>query len=116
MFTDLIPGAAPQPAPEPTARERFFRLIETALAARQLVQGSVAERRAALDTLQGEADAALLPLLDQAARGLPEMALVAVHGSVPFWQRHGFTVVEAPALAEKLASYGEDARYMKKII
>ena len=38
MFTDLIPGAAPQPAPEPTARERFFRLIETALAARQLVR------------------------------------------------------------------------------
>ncbi|MCQ4161332.1 GNAT family N-acetyltransferase [Roseomonas sp. GC11] len=55
----------------------------------------------------------LMPLLRMAAGSLPGMALVAVHGSVPFWQRQGFRVVEAPELAAKLASYGQDARYME---
>jgi ribosomal protein S18 acetylase RimI-like enzyme len=37
------------------------------------------------------------------------MALVAVSGSAPFWQRLGFQAVTPPA---PLSSYGPDARYM----
>jgi GNAT superfamily N-acetyltransferase len=44
-------------------------------------------------------------------RGLGRLGLVAVNGSVPFWQRQGFAVHPLPA--EKLASYGPDARYME---
>jgi GNAT superfamily N-acetyltransferase len=46
------------------------------------------------------------------ADGWTEMALVAVNGAAPFWGRRGFFVVETPALAAKLQSYGPDARYM----
>lgn len=46
------------------------------------------------------------------AAGWPALALVAVNDAVGFWARHGFGVVESPALASKLASYGPDARYM----
>lgn len=48
--------------------------------------------------------------------GVSKLALVAVQGSVPFWQRHGFTVVNnVTAEAESaLASYhGEQACYMQ---
>ena len=52
-------------------------------------------------------------LAEQArADGWTEMALVAVNGAAPFWERRGFVVVESPALAAKLRSYGPDARYM----
>ena len=52
-------------------------------------------------------------LADQArADGWTEMALVAVNGAAPFWERRGFVVIETPALAAKLRSYGPDARYM----
>ncbi|RZJ05098.1 MAG: GNAT family N-acetyltransferase [Brevundimonas sp.] len=52
-------------------------------------------------------------LADQArADGWTEMALVAVNGAAPFWEGRGFVVVETPALAAKLRSYGPDARYM----
>ena len=44
--------------------------------------------------------------------GWPALALVAVNDATTFWARHGFRVVESPALASKLASYGPDARYM----
>ena len=46
------------------------------------------------------------------AAGWPALALVAVNDAAPFWERRGFTVVEAPAMAAKLSSYGPDARYM----
>ncbi|WCT74988.1 GNAT family N-acetyltransferase [Sphingomonas naphthae] len=46
------------------------------------------------------------------ATGHARIALVSVNGSVPFWQRHGFAVVESPDLTTKLRSYGPDARYM----
>jgi len=52
-------------------------------------------------------------LAEQArAAGWPVLALVAVNDAAPFWERHGFTVVEAPGMADKLAGYGPDARYM----
>jgi GNAT superfamily N-acetyltransferase len=40
--------------------------------------------------------------------GLRTMSLVAVNGSVGFWQRQGFAQREVPALAEKLRSYRDD--------
>jgi GNAT superfamily N-acetyltransferase len=43
------------------------------------------------------------------AAGFPAIALVAVNNSAPFWGHHGFVEAAAPA---KLASYGDDARYM----
>ena len=46
---------------------------------------------------------------------LPTLALVAVHGSVPFWRRHGFAAVvpDDPAVAAKLRSYGPAAALMR---
>lgn len=57
------------------------------------------------------------PVLDQLvdrtrAAGLDRVALVAVNQAAPFWERHGFVDELAPGMAEKLASYGPDARYM----
>lgn len=46
--------------------------------------------------------------------GWPEIALVAVNDARAFWERHGFQVVDDPALAEQLATYGADARYMTR--
>lgn len=47
-----------------------------------------------------------------AATGLPNMSLVAVNGSVGFWERYGFAVQVRPELADKLGSYEAEARYM----
>lgn len=58
--------------------------------------------RPIVERLAGEAKAA----------GWPALALVAVNDAAPFWERLGFTVVETPEMAAKLASYGPDARYM----
>ena len=48
--------------------------------------------------------------------GFREIYLVAVQGSVPFWRKMGFEVLddysEVGASAESLASYGADARLM----
>ncbi|MBU1385475.1 MAG: GNAT family N-acetyltransferase [Alphaproteobacteria bacterium] len=46
------------------------------------------------------------------AAGWPAVALVAVNDAAPFWEGRGFTVVETPEMAAKLAGYGPDARYM----
>lgn len=52
-------------------------------------------------------------LADQAAAaGWPELALVAVNDATAFWARHGFVVENPPGMADKLTSYGADARYM----
>ena len=48
------------------------------------------------------------------AMGFPTMSLVAVNGSVPFWEKQGFVVEECAGLAEKLAGYEAGARYMVK--
>ena len=42
----------------------------------------------------------------------PALALVAVNDAAGFWIKRGFTVASLPGMAEKLASYGPDARYM----
>jgi len=49
---------------------------------------------------------------DAKAAGWPALALVAVNDAAPFWEGLGFTVVDTPGMAAKLASYGPDARYM----
>jgi len=58
--------------------------------------------RPIVERLAGEANAA----------GWPALALVAVNDAAPFWKGLGFTAVEAPGIAAKVASYGADARYM----
>lgn len=56
-------------------------------------------------------------LVDQArTEGWTTMSLVAVNDATAFWQQMGFQPVTSPALAEKLASYGDDARYMVRTI
>lgn len=47
---------------------------------------------------------------------LPTMSLVAVNGSLPFWKKQGFVVEDRPELAEKLAGYEAEARYMVKVL
>ena len=46
------------------------------------------------------------------AAGWPALTLVAVNDAAPFWERHGFRVIDPPGMADKLASYGPDACYM----
>lgn len=46
--------------------------------------------------------------------GFASLALVAVNGSTGFWRRQGFREVHDPALARKLASYDDAARYMRR--
>jgi GNAT superfamily N-acetyltransferase len=48
------------------------------------------------------------------AAGFANLSLVAVNGSLPFWYKHGFRAVQAPELADKLASYEGAARLMVK--
>lgn len=50
------------------------------------------------------------------ATNLPTIGLVAVNGSVPFWEKQGFVVEDRPELAPKLAAYEEAARYMTKAL
>ena len=57
------------------------------------------------------------PIVERLARearasGWPALTLVAVNDAAPFWERHGFVVADPPGMAEKLAGYGPDARYM----
>lgn len=62
---------------------------------------------------QGAGSAMVAILLETARRAkCPEISLVAVNGSTGFWSRHGFLAVDVPALAEKLKSYDDNARYM----
>lgn len=53
---------------------------------------------------------------DASAAGWPALALVAVNDAAPFWERHGFVVIEPPGMAAKLAGYGPDARYMVRCL
>ena len=50
------------------------------------------------------------------AMGYGTMSLVAVNGSLPFWEKQGFTVEDRPDLSEKLAAYEDTARYMVKAV
>lgn len=66
---------------------------------------------------QGAASAALSAIAVRAQRAdFMRMALVAIGGTLPFWQRQGFAVVDNPALAAKLRSYDADARFMERQI
>ena len=98
MFTDLIPGAAPQPAPEPTARERFFRLIETALAARQLVRLTLGRYRGP------EADLEKVLARPVMLRGEPHLQLVWRHATRDITKNH--PLAEVPALLDGLIATG----------
>ena len=49
---------------------------------------------------------------DARAAGWPALALVAVNDAAPFWEKRGFSVVDSPAMAAKLHTYGPEARYM----
>jgi GNAT superfamily N-acetyltransferase len=63
----------------------------------------------------GAAGAIVTELLTLAhAHGLHRLALTAVNNSTAFWQRFGFADATTPDLAEKLRSYGPDARYMTR--
>ena len=46
------------------------------------------------------------------AHGFPTMSLVAVNGSLGFWQRHEFEEADIPELFPKLLSYEPEARLM----
>ncbi|MFY8117130.1 MAG: GNAT family N-acetyltransferase [Roseateles sp.] len=52
------------------------------------------------------------------ALGLTRLGLVAVQGSVPYWQAQGFAepVMLAAGLAKKLASFGVEARWMERAL
>lgn len=50
------------------------------------------------------------------ASGLTSMSLVAVNGSVAFWERHGFSVREVPDLENKLRSYDAEAHLMVRAL
>lgn len=56
----------------------------------------------------------IIEQLAQDARlaGWPALALVAVNNAAGFWERHGFSIVNPKGMADKLAGYGADARYM----
>jgi len=49
-------------------------------------------------------------------KGYARQALVAVNGSVPFWQRQGFEWVNVASLDDKLRSYEPEARYMVRLV
>tara|TARA_R110002124_G_scaffold10310_4_gene51590 strand:+ start:2699 stop:3181 length:483 start_codon:yes stop_codon:yes gene_type:complete len=51
---------------------------------------------------------------DARTAGWPVLALVAVNEAAPFWERHGFIIVEVQGMAAKLAGYGPGARYMSR--
>ncbi|TNE61240.1 MAG: GNAT family N-acetyltransferase [Alphaproteobacteria bacterium] len=44
--------------------------------------------------------------------GFVRLSIVAVNGTEPFWQKHGFVPHTSPALEKKLASYDGPASYM----
>ncbi len=46
------------------------------------------------------------------AHGLPSLSLVAVNGSIGFWEKRGFTVEERHEFDTKLATYEPSARLM----
>ncbi|MGU3576872.1 GNAT family N-acetyltransferase [Brucellaceae bacterium C25G] len=65
----------------------------------------------------GNASSLLKLMTEQAlADSFEIMALVAVNGSLPFWERQGFNVRDVETLVRKLKSYSDDARYMVRIL
>ncbi len=65
----------------------------------------------------GAAAQVVAALVEQArVERLPSLSLVAVNGSERFWRRQGFETLDIPALAEKLRSYSDDARFMVRVL
>jgi ribosomal protein S18 acetylase RimI-like enzyme len=62
----------------------------------------------------GAASAIVRQILAHAfERGFANASLVAVSGSAPFWQSHGFRIIGDDAeMRRKLQSYGDDAHFM----
>lgn len=61
----------------------------------------------------GYGSAIVLEEMARARRNrFPSLSLISVHSSFPFWQKLGFVGDESPELSEKLASYGDKARFM----
>ncbi len=61
----------------------------------------------------GVAAAIVAAIIGEAKRiAAPNLSLVAVNNSVPFWRRFGFAPTAAPGLAAKLRTYDADARFM----
>ncbi len=61
----------------------------------------------------GAPDAIVPALIKHAgALGLPNLSLVAVNGTAPFWARYGFAITEVESLNPKLKTYAEDAVFM----
>jgi GNAT superfamily N-acetyltransferase len=61
----------------------------------------------------GAGSAVVCRLAQQArANGLASLSLVAVNGSIGFWQKHGFDAVADTTITAKLLSYGEASRFM----
>lgn len=58
--------------------------------------------------------AQLVPLAQREGFGV--VALVSVGGSRPFWRKQHFAAVSDPVLKEKLASYGDGAAYMERLL
>jgi hypothetical protein len=56
----------------------------------------------------------LMTRLAGLADGLPNISLIAVNNSKPFWLRQGFAIIEREELKPKLESYGGEAFYMAK--
>ncbi len=59
----------------------------------------------------------IIDRLTKAARdaGFARLALVAVNASTPFWATRGFApAAESDVMRAKLATYGDDARYMAR--
>ena len=48
------------------------------------------------------------------AAGVPWLSLIAVGGSLRFWEKNGFGVADQVAVRESLATYGETAVFMTR--
>jgi len=60
----------------------------------------------------GAAAAILATLVRHAATLADNISIVAIGGTLPFWQRQGFVIARDPKLDAKLKSYDADACYM----
>ncbi|NEW94795.1 GNAT family N-acetyltransferase, partial [Rhodopseudomonas sp. BR0M22] len=62
----------------------------------------------------GAASAVIATLVRHAAGIADNVTLVALSGTVQFWQRQGFARLADPALDAKLKSYDAEACYMQR--
>jgi GNAT superfamily N-acetyltransferase len=53
-------------------------------------------------------------VLQALAAGVPWLSLIAVGGSLRFWEKNGFGVADQVAVRESLATYGETAVFMTR--